>query len=100
MSTRETFVDVKDLVPEWIQKLAAYPPGMPLEELEREYGISGSIKLASNENPFGPSPRARAAIQDALGALHRYPDGSGFYLRRALADRHGVPADAIILGNG
>ncbi|MBI3768049.1 MAG: histidinol-phosphate transaminase [Deltaproteobacteria bacterium] len=93
-------IEIRDLVPEWIQRLAAYPPGMPLEELEREYGISGSIKLASNENPFGPSPRALAAIREAFGALHRYPDGSGFYLRRALAERLGVAADAIILGNG
>jgi histidinol-phosphate aminotransferase len=97
---RESAVDVRDLVPEWIRDLAAYPPGMPLEELEREYGITGSIKLASNENPFGPSPRALAAIGGALGALHRYPDGSGFYLRRALAARLGVAADAIVLGNG
>ena len=100
MSTRDMTLDVKDLVPEWIQRLAPYPPGMPLEELEREYGITGSIKLASNENPFGPSPRAIAAIADALGSLHRYPDGSGFYLRQALAKRIGVSADAIILGNG
>jgi len=97
---RDGAVDIGPLVPEWIQRLAAYPPGMPLEELEREYGITGSIKLASNENPFGPSPRALAAIQEALGSLHRYPDGSGFYLRRALAERLGVAADAIILGNG
>jgi histidinol-phosphate aminotransferase len=96
----EGAIDLRTLVPEWIQRLDAYPPGMPLEELEREYGITGSIKLASNENPFGPSPRALAAIQDVLGSLHRYPDGSGFYLRRALADRLGVAADAIILGNG
>lgn len=100
MSTREATVDIKDLTPEWIQRLAPYPPGMPLEELEREYGITGSIKLASNENPFGPSPRAVAAIAEALPTLHRYPDGSGFYLRRALARRIGVAADAIILGNG
>jgi histidinol-phosphate aminotransferase len=97
---RDEATDVQDLVPEWILRLAAYPPGMPLEELEREYGISGSIKLASNENPFGPSPRALAALGDAIGSLHRYPDGSGFYLRRALAERIGVSADAIILGNG
>jgi histidinol-phosphate aminotransferase len=100
MSTRGPAIDVKDLVPEWIQRLAPYPPGMPLEELEREYGITGSIKLASNENPFGPSPRALEAIAGALAGLHRYPDGSGFYLRHALAKRIGVPADAIILGNG
>ncbi len=97
---RDEAIEVRDLVPEWIQRLAAYPPGMPLEELEREYGITGSIKLASNENPFGPSPRALAALAGALGSLHRYPDGSGFYLRRALAERIGVAADAIILGNG
>jgi histidinol-phosphate aminotransferase len=100
MSTRETSIDLKDLVPEWIQRLAPYPPGMPLEELEREYGITGSIKLASNENPYGPSPRAVEAIAGALGSLHRYPDGSGYYLRHALAERIGVAADAIILGNG
>ena len=77
---RERAIDLRTLVPEWIERLAAYPPGMPLEELEREYGITGSIKLASNENPFGPSPRALAALGDALGSLHRYPDGSGdFY---------------------
>jgi histidinol-phosphate aminotransferase len=75
---RDVSVDVHDLVPEWIERLAAYPPGMPLEELEREYGITGSIKLASNENPFGPSPRALAAIGGALDALHRNTDGSGF----------------------
>jgi len=97
---REDGWDLRDLVPEWIQGLAAYPPGMPLEELEREYGLTGSIKLASNENPFGPSPRALAAIAQALPSLHRYPDGSGYYLRRALAERLGVPADGIILGNG
>ena len=97
---RDVGADLKDLVPEWIQQLAAYPPGMPLEELEREYGLTGSIKLASNENPFGPSPRALEAIANAAPQLHRYPDGSGFYLRRGLAERFGVPADAIILGNG
>jgi histidinol-phosphate aminotransferase len=99
-ATREVEWDLRELIPDWIQRLAVYPPGMPLEELEREYGITGSIKLASNENPFGPSPRALRAIADALPTLHRYPDGSGYYLRRALAERHGVPADAIILGNG
>jgi histidinol-phosphate aminotransferase len=96
----EIGLDLRRIVPEWIQRLETYPPGMPIEELEREYGITGSIKLASNENPFGPSPRALEALAGALSALHRYPDGSGFYLRRALAARHGVAADAVILGNG
>ena len=70
--------------------LAPYPPGKPIEELEREYGITDSIKLASNENPLGPSPRAVAAMRAALGDVHRYPDGGGFYLQARLAERLGV----------
>ena len=88
-------MDLRGLVPEWIRSLKPYPPGMPIEELERELGITGSIKLASNENPLGPSPRALAAIRDALADLHRYPDGSAFYLKRRLAARLGVTASAI-----
>ncbi len=93
-------IDVKALVPEWIHKLAPYPPGKPIEELEREYGVFGSIKLASNENPLGPSPKAMAAIVAALGNLHRYPDGNCFYLKRAVAKRLGVSPEALIFGNG
>jgi histidinol-phosphate aminotransferase len=93
-------VDLKALVPEWIRSLAPYPPGKPIEELEREYGIFDSIKLASNENPLGPSPKAVAAIAAALGNLHRYPDGNCYYLRRALAKKLGVLPDALIFGNG
>jgi histidinol-phosphate aminotransferase len=77
-----------------------YPPGKPLEELEREYGISGSIKLASNENPWGPSPRAAKAISEALAGLHRYPDGSCYYLNQALAEKLGVQPEQIVFGNG
>jgi histidinol-phosphate aminotransferase len=95
-----TMVDIRTLVPEWIRTLTPYPPGMPIEELERELGIRGSIKLASNENPLGPSPRAMKAIAAALATLHRYPDGSAFYLRRRLAERHGVSPDEILVGNG
>jgi histidinol-phosphate aminotransferase len=73
---------------------------MPIEELERELGIHDSIKLASNENPLGPSPKALEAIRRALPQLHRYPDGSAFYLRRKLAEIHGVSTDEIIVGNG
>lgn len=87
-------------LPEWIRALAPYPPGKPIEELEREYGILGSIKLASNENPLGASPKALAAITAALGNLHRYPDGSCFYLARAVAKKFGVSPDALIFGNG
>jgi len=80
--------------------LVPYPPGKPLEELEREYGISGSIKLASNENPWGPSPKAVTAIRDALSNLHRYPDGSCYYLTQALAKRLDVLPEEIVFGNG
>jgi histidinol-phosphate aminotransferase len=87
-------------VPENIATLTPYPPGKPIEELEREYGITDSIKLASNENPLGPSPRALDAIRANLHKLHRYPDGSGFYLRQRLSRRLGVPEASIVLGNG
>jgi histidinol-phosphate aminotransferase len=93
-------MDLRLLVPEWIRTLTPYPPGMPIEELERELGIHDSIKLASNENPLGPSPKAILAITRALPNLHRYPDGSAFYLKRKLAERHGVSADEVIVGNG
>jgi histidinol-phosphate aminotransferase len=93
-------LDIIAEVPEWIRSLAPYPPGKPIEELEREYGIAGSIKLASNENPLGPSPKAVAAISAALGNLHRYPDGDCFYLKGAAAKKLGVSPDALIFGNG
>lgn len=91
---------MKPRVPAHIDSLIPYPPGKPLEELEREYGIRDSIKLASNENPLGPSPKAVAAIQNALARLHRYPDGSGFYLRRKLSEKYQIAFDGIVLGNG
>ena len=80
--------------------LTPYVPGKPVSELERELGIRESVKLASNENPLGPGAMARAAAAEALAELGRYPDGGGFELRRALAERHGVDAAAIVLGNG
>ncbi|PIE69969.1 MAG: histidinol-phosphate transaminase [Deltaproteobacteria bacterium] len=87
-------------VPEHILSISTYKPGKPIQELERELGISGVIKLASNENPLGPSPRAMQAIADHIGSLHRYPDGSGFYLTRALSEWLHVPEASIVLGNG
>jgi len=87
-------------VPEYIRKLAVYVPGKPIEEVQRELGVSDIVKLASNENPLGPSPKAVAAIEKALANLHRYPDGSGYALRKVLAARHGVDIDQIILGSG
>ncbi len=88
------------LANEPILDIAPYEPGKPIEELERELEIAGAMKLASNENPLPPSPRVLEAIRQVLGGLNRYPDGSGYYLRHALAKRHGVVPDAIVLGNG
>jgi histidinol-phosphate aminotransferase len=90
----------ESLANEHILGIAPYEPGKPVEELERELGITDAIKLASNENPLPPSDRVQQAIADALGRLNRYPDGSGHYLRHALARKHGVSADQIVLGNG
>jgi histidinol-phosphate aminotransferase len=83
-----------------VQSLAPYVPGKPLEELEREYGIRDSIKLASNENPLGFGALARAAMQRAIDEVGLYPDGSGFILKRALARKHGCDPACITLGNG
>jgi len=92
--------------PEHISTLKPYIPGKPIEELERELGIRNSVKLASNENPIGPSPAAIKAIKNSLSrskgsnSLNRYPDGSGYYLKNALAKKHSVKPEEIILGNG
>jgi histidinol-phosphate aminotransferase len=77
-----------------------YVPGKPVQETERELGIAGCIKLASNENPYGPSPQALAALRGEVGQLHLYPDGGAFYLKRALARHHGIDPGQIIVGNG
>ncbi len=82
-----------------IEELVPYPPGKPIEEVERELGLK-PIKLASNENPLGPSPKAVEAIKGALAGLNRYPDGSCFYLKRKLSERLGVPEECLIFGNG
>jgi len=87
-------------IAENIAEIVPYPPGKPLDELEREYGVTDSIKLASNENAWGPSPKAVAAINGVLSGLHRYPDGSSFYLTEALARWLGSGMDEIVLGNG
>ena len=80
--------------------LTPYQPGKPIEELTRELGIPDVVKLASNENPRGPGPAVRAALERAASDLSRYPDGSGYRLKAALSDRLGVPAERITLGNG
>ena len=87
-------------IPESILAIQPYVPGKPIETLEREYGIQGSIKLASNENPLGPSPLAIDAIQKAMGNLHRYPDGAGHVLSQEVAAFCGVSAGNVVLGNG
>ncbi len=90
----------ESLANEHILGIAPYEPGKPIEELERELGIQWAIKLASNENPLSPSDRVQKAIAAALPNLNRYPDGSGFYLRQALAKRHNAAPEQIVLGNG
>lgn len=87
-------------IAENIRNIVPYPPGKPLDELEREYGITDSIKLASNENPWGPSPAAVKAVAEMLTGLHRYPDGSSHYLTEAIARWMGCKSSEIVLGNG
>jgi len=92
--------------PDYITSIKPYVPGKPVEELERELGIKGSVKLASNENPLGPSGKAMQVLKDFMQApnpsmsLNRYPDGSGYYLTKALSEKLKVGEDEIILGNG
>ncbi len=83
-----------------VQQLIPYKAGKPIEELERELGLTEIIKLASNENPIGPGKKAIAAIQQALAGLALYPDGSGFSLKQALSKKYSVSSEQITLGNG
>ena len=89
-----------DQVPEYIRSLIPYEPGKPIEEVEREYGISNSVKLASNENPLGPSPKAVAAMRAKLDQLNLYPDGDCYYLKQGLSRKLGVAPETLIFGNG
>lgn len=83
-----------------VQGLHPYVPGKPAQELERELGLADIVKLASNENPLGPSPVALAAAQQALSELQLYPDASGYRLKQALQDHYGLAPECITLGNG
>lgn len=88
---------------EYVSTIKPYVPGKPIKELERELGIKGSVKLASNENPLGPSQKALKALREFLqdgSELSRYPDGEGYYLKSAISGKLGVGTDEIILGNG
>jgi histidinol-phosphate aminotransferase len=91
-----------DLANPHLRDLSLYQPGKPIEETARESGLRPDqiIKLASNENPLGPSPRVQAAMQKALAGANLYPDGGGFYLRAALAEKLQIPPESLILGNG
>ena len=91
---------MKFKVPDYLSKIRPYVPGKPIEEVEREYGIADSIKLASNENPLGPSPMAVKAIQRALEKLHRYPDAGGYELIESIAEINNIDPKNIVLGNG
>jgi len=92
--------DYLELAAPGLKGLQPYQPGKPIEELEREYGITNIIKLASNENPLGPSPLALEAIKQEFGELARYPDGNGFQLKQAISKKMGVAQSQITLGNG
>jgi histidinol-phosphate aminotransferase len=91
---------VDTTIADHISSIPPYVPGKPVEELERELGITGAVKLASNENPLGPSPKALNALRGNLSRLHVYPEDGGPLLRRQIAERWGVSPDHIILGNG
>lgn len=91
---------IVNLAVKGVQKLVPYTPGKPVEELERELGLSKIVKLASNENPLGPGAKAKTAIQNKLSELSRYPDGNGFSLKQALANKYNVSIEQITLGNG
>jgi histidinol-phosphate aminotransferase len=87
-------------LPKNITSITPYPVGKPQEELRREFGIENPITLASNENAWGPSPEVTKALSGAMTSLHRYPDGSSYYLVRCLAQKTGVTMGEIVLGNG
>lgn len=90
---------IRDLVPHYIREIDPYAPGKPVEEVERELKIR-AVKLASNENPLGPSPLAIEAAQRVLRDANRYPDGGGYYLREKLAARYCVAMEQVLLGLG
>src|ERR1035437_7707152 len=93
---------LKNIALPHVEGLAVYEPGRPIEEVARELHLrpESVIKLASNENPLGPSLKAVAAMRRALKTAHLYPDGGGFYLRRGLAKHLGVKLENLVLGNG
>jgi histidinol-phosphate aminotransferase len=95
-------IDFTALAPSHVRAIAPYQPGKPISEVARELGLKESdiIKLASNENPLGCGERAKQAMREAICDIHLYPDGNGYALKQALAQRFKVPLDTIVLGNG
>lgn len=95
-------MDVCELSPSYVRGIAPYQPGKPISEVAREYGLDEAkiIKLASNENPMGISPLARAAIEKEIADLSRYPDGNAFDLKAAIAGKVAIDAAQIVVGNG
>jgi histidinol-phosphate aminotransferase len=93
-------MNYSELAPPYIRAIAPYQPGKPISELERELGVTGIVKLASNENPLGASPKAVAAARAALEEIGLYPDGNSYLLKDALAKRYGVALDQVVPGNG
>ncbi|MCP2605096.1 histidinol-phosphate transaminase [Candidatus Aminicenantes bacterium AH-873-B07] len=91
---------MKELIPFHIAQIEPYSPGLPIEEIKRKYKLKKIIKLASNENPLGPSKLAVEAIRKSLKSMHRYPIDDGYYLRKALSQKLGFPMEQIILGSG
>jgi histidinol-phosphate aminotransferase len=96
----QTATSLTSLIQPHLSQLTPYQAGKPLEELARELGLTDAIKLASNENPLGPSPRALAAVQAELANLHRYPDSHAYYLKEELSRRLDIKPEQLILGNG
>ena len=97
-----TAATLTTLSPDYVRAIAPYVPGKPIGELAREYGLAEDaiVKLASNENPRGPSPAVKRAIAAVIPEITRYPDGSGFVLKEALAARNGISREQVVLGNG
>ena len=91
---------IRDLIRPNIANILPYPPGKPIEEVKRELGVNEVIKMASNENALGPSPKALEAIKKAATDVNLYPDGNAYYLKQKLAQKLGVSIDEIIVGNG
>jgi histidinol-phosphate aminotransferase len=102
MSSAARMIDVCELAPSYVKAIAPYQPGKPISEVARELGLreENIVKLASNENPLGVSPRAMEAMRNALAEVARYPDGSGFELKAALSAHYRIEPSRIVLGNG